>query len=201
MGAISDITAVRAPDTFDRFIYAGGVLATVRTSASVVFASVRATSFEAAQLTGSAPVRTIAAVAQSRGFEFVSVQVSGGDRPDLLTAKRVVAGGRGLIDEAGFAALDALADKLGAAVGSTRAAVDMGLIPNETQIGQTGKIVAPELYFAFGISGAIQHVAGMKDSKVIVAVNKDPEAQIFEMADYYLEADAADVIRELTEKL
>ena len=119
----------------------------------------------------------------------------------MLTAKRVVAGGRGLFDEEGFAALDKLAQKMGAALGSTRAVVDMNLVPSETQVGQTGKIVAPELYMAFGISGAIQHVAGMKDSKVIVSVNKDAEAPIFEVSDYYLEADAVDVIKELTEKL
>ena len=137
----------------------------------------------------------------SRGFKFVSVEEVASDRPDLLTAKRVVAGGRGLFDEEGFAALDKLAQKMGAALGSTRAVVDMNLVPSETQVGQTGKIVAPELYMAFGISGAIQHVAGMKDSKVIVSVNKDAEAPIFEVSDYYLEADAVDVIKELTEKL
>ena len=178
VSALTEIAGVISADTFKRYIYAGGVLATVKTTATPVVASVRATS-----------------------FEFVSVEEVASDRPDLLTAKRVVAGGRGLFDEEGFAALDKLAEKMGAALGSTRAVVDMNLVPSETQVGQTGKIVAPELYMAFGISGAIQHVAGMKDSKVIVSVNKDAEAPIFEVSDYYLEADAVDVIKELTEKL
>lgn len=200
--AITDVCAVIAPDTFKRYIYAGGVLATVKTTADVVLATVRPTAFEAVPAEGGdAQIETVAAQTGVRGFDFVSVEEVKSDRPDLLTARRVCAGGRGLFDEAGFAALQELADKMGAAVGSTRAVVDMGLAANETQVGQTGKIVAPELYFAFGISGAIQHVAGMKDSKVIVAVNKDPEAPIFEMCDYYLEADAVEVIKELTAKL
>lgn len=200
--ALSDICAVLSENTFQRYIYAGGVLATVQAQATPVIATVRATAFDAIAPTGaSAPVETRSVSLQARGFAFESVQEDKSDRPDLLTARRVCSGGRGLIDEAGFAALQAFADKIGAAVGSTRAVVDMGLAPNETQVGQTGKIVAPELYFAFGISGAIQHVAGMKDSKVIVAVNKDPEAPIFEMCDYYLEADALEVIQELTQKL
>ncbi len=202
VSALTEIAGVVSADTFKRFIYAGSVLATVKTSATPVVASVRSTSFEAAAAEGgNAAVEALAVEATSRGFKFVSIEEVESDRPDLLTAKRVVAGGRGLFDEEGFAALDKLADKLGAAVGSTRAVVDMSLVPSETQVGQTGKIVAPELYMAFGISGAIQHVAGMKDSKVIVAVNKDPEAPIFEMADYYLESDAVDVIKELTDKL
>ena len=200
--AITDVCAVESADTFKRYIYAGGVLATVKTSAHPVIATIRPTAFEAAGATGgTAAVETITVEFKARAFEFVGVEEMKSDRPDLLTAKRVVAGGRGLIDESGFDALQMFADKIGAALGSTRAVVDMGLTPNETQVGQTGKIVAPELYFAFGISGAIQHVAGMKDSKVIVAVNKDPEAPIFEMCDYYLEADAGEVLRQLTDKL
>ncbi|MCF0253881.1 MAG: electron transfer flavoprotein subunit alpha/FixB family protein, partial [Duodenibacillus sp.] len=185
--AVSEITGVVAPDTFRRFIYAGGVLATVRAKGPCVVATVRPTAFEpAAGEGGAAEITAVDIAPAARAFEFVSLAEVKSDRPDLLTAKRVVAGGRGLIDEAGFAALERLADKLGAALGSTRAAVDLSLAPNETQVGQTGKIVAPELYFAFGISGAIQHVAGMKDSKVIVAVNKDPEAPIFQMCDQTL---------------
>lgn len=202
VSALTEIAGVVSADTFKRYIYAGSVLATVKTTATPVVASVRATSFEAAAADGgNATIESMEVTPTSRGFKFVSVEEVQSDRPDLLTAKRVVAGGRGLFDEEGFAALDQLADKIGAAVGSTRAVVDMSLVPSETQVGQTGKIVAPELYMAFGISGAIQHVAGMKDSKVIVSVNKDPEAPIFEMSDYYLEADAVDVIKELTEKL
>lgn len=202
VSAVTEIAGVVSPDTFKRYIYAGSVLATVKTTAQPLVASVRATSFEAAASAGgNAPIETLSVTPTSRGFAFESVEEVKSDRPDLLTAKRVVAGGRGLFDEEGFAALDKLAEKMGAAVGSTRAVVDMGLVPSETQVGQTGKIVAPELYMAFGISGAIQHVAGMKDSKVIVAVNKDPEAAIFEMADYFLEADAVSVIKELTDKL
>ena len=202
VSALTEIAGVISADTFKRYIYAGGVLATVKTSATPVVASVRATSFEAVPAEGgNAAVEKLSVTPSSRGFKFVSVEEAASDRPDLLTAKRVVAGGRGLFDEEGFAALDKLAEKMGAALGSTRAVVDMNLVPSETQVGQTGKIVAPELYMAFGISGAIQHVAGMKDSKVIVSVNKDAEAPIFEMSDYYLEADAVEVIKELTEKL
>lgn len=200
--ALTDVCAVAAPDTFKRYIYAGGVLATVRTSAVPVIATIRPTAFAAVEPAGgTAAVEPLDVSFKSRAFAFVSEEAQLSDKPDLLTARRVVAGGRGLIDEAGFAELEKLADKIGAAVGSTRAVVDMGLAPNETQVGQTGKIVAPELYFAFGISGAIQHVAGMKDSKVIVAVNKDPEAPIFEMCDYYLEADAVETIKQLEAKL
>lgn len=202
VSALTEVAGVVSADTFKRYIYAGSVLATVKTSAVPVVATVRSTSFEAVSGEGgSAAIEPLAVSVSSRGFAFVSLEEVKSDRPDLLTAKRVVAGGRGLFDEEGFAALDKLADKMGAAVGSTRAVVDMSLVSSETQIGQTGKIVAPELYMAFGISGAIQHVAGMKDSKVIVAVNKDAEAPIFEMSDYYLEADAVEVIKELTDKI
>lgn len=202
VSALTDICGVDSADTFKRYIYAGGVLATVKTTATPVIATVRPTAFPAVEAAGGcASVETVSVTFKHRAFEFVSEAAQLSDKPDLLTARCVVAGGRGLIDEAGFAELNKLADKLGAAVGSTRAVVDMGLVPNETQVGQTGKIVAPELYFAFGISGAIQHVAGMKDSKVIVAVNKDPEAPIFEMCDYYLEADAVETIKALEAKL
>ena len=201
--ALSEVTAVVACDTFKRFIYAGGILATVKTMKTPVAMTVRTTVFEPAAASGStAPVESMNVdFTGLRAFEFMKVTQTKSDRPDLVTAKRVVAAGRGIIDEAGFAAMEGLADKIGAAVGSTRAIVDMQIAPNETQVGQTGKIVAPELYIAFGISGAIQHVAGMKDSKVIVAVNNDPEAAIFEMCDYGLVADAAEVVSELTAKL
>lgn len=201
--AVSEVTEIAASDTFKRFIYAGGILATVKTAATPVAMTVRTTVFEPVAAEGGAALVEAATVdfAALRTFDFVKVTQTKSDRPDLVTAKRVVAAGRGIIDDAGFAAMTALADKLGAAVGSTRAIVDMQIAPNETQVGQTGKIVAPELYIAFGISGAIQHVAGMKDSKVIVAVNNDPEAPIFEMCDYGLVADAAQVVKELSAKL
>ena len=186
--AVSEVTDIVSPDTFKRFIYAGGILATVKTSVAPVAMTVRTTVFEPVAADGGAASVEAASVdfASLRTFDFVKVTQTKSDRPDLVTAKRVVAAGRGIIDEAGFAAMTALADKMG---------------PNETQVGQTGKIVAPELYIAFGISGAIQHVAGMKDSKVIVAVNNDPEAPIFEMCDYGLVADAGDVVKALTAKL
>ena len=197
------MTDIVSPDTFKRFIYAGGILATVKTSVAPVAMTVRTTVFEPVAAEGGAASVEAASVdfASLRTFDFVKVTQTKSDRPDLVTAKRVFAAGRGIIDDAGFAAMTALADKIGAAVGSTRAIVDMQIAPNETQVGQTGKIVAPELYIAFGISGAIQHVAGMKDSKVIVAVNNDPEAPIFEMCDYGLVADAGEVVKALTAKL
>lgn len=199
--AVSGVTAVLGPDTFKRFIYAGGVLATVKVQGSPIVMTVRPTSFpEDPAEGGQAAVEQLSFTPVTKGSEFVSVQVKNTDKVDLLTAKRVAAGGRGL-DKAGFELLDEFANKIGAAVGSTRAAVDMGLASNDTQVGQTGKIVAPELYFAFAISGALQHLAGMKDSKVIVAVNKDPEAPIFDISDYYLVADAEPVLKELIEKI
>ncbi len=199
---ISEITEVLEADRVRRFIYAGSILSTVKSSAQTILASVRPTAFEPVSGTqAAAPVRAVEAAPAPRGFEFVSVHTQKSDRPDLVTAKVVVSGGRGLIDDEGWQQMVAFADKIHAAVGSTRALVDAAISPSETQVGQTGKIVAPELYFAFGISGAIQHVAGMKDSKVIVAVNKDPEAAIFEMCDYYLEADAVETIKELASKL
>lgn len=201
--AVSEVTDVVSADTFRRFIYAGGVRATVKVTGSPVLMTVRPTAFEpVASEGGSAAVQSFAVTFDGiRQFDFVNLTQTKSDRPDLVSAKRIVAAGRGVLDEAGFAAVEKLADVIGAAVGSTRALVDQQIAPSETQVGQTGKIVAPELYFAFGISGAIQHIAGMKDSKVIVAVNNDAEAPIFEMCDYGLVADANTVVKELTEKL
>lgn len=200
--AVSEVTAICSKDTFKRFIYAGNVLATVRIDANPIVMTVRATSFSPIEETNAeAPLVECAFDVSCRHFEFVSSNVSKSDRPDLVSAKKVFSAGRGVIDEAGFAELEKLADKLGAAVGSTRALVDAQIAPSETQVGQTGKVVAPELYMAFGISGAIQHLAGMKDSKVVVAVNNDPEAPIFEVSDYYLVADAVETIKELERKL
>lgn len=201
--AVSEVTDVVSADTFRRFIYAGGVLATVKVTGSPVLMTVRPTAFEpVVSEGGSAAVESFAVTFDGiRQFDFVNLTQTKSDRPDLVSAKRIVAAGRGVLDEAGFAAVEKLADVIGAAVGSTRALVDQQIAPSETQVGQTGKIVAPELYFAFGISGAIQHIAGMKDSKVIVAVNNDAEAPIFEMCDYGLVADANTVVKELTEKL
>lgn len=201
--AVSEVTDVVSADTFRRFIYAGGVLATVKVTGSPVLMTVRPTAFEpVASEGGSAAVESFAVTFDGiRQFDFVNLMQTKSDRPDLVSAKRIVAAGRGVLDEAGFEAVEKLADVIGAAVGSTRALVDQQIAPSETQVGQTGKIVAPELYFAFGISGAIQHIAGMKDSKVIVAVNNDAEAPIFEMCDYGLVADANTVVKELTEKL
>lgn len=201
--AVSEVTDVVSADTFRRFIYAGGVLATVKVTGSPVLMTVRPTAFEpVATEGGSAAVESFAVTFDGiRQFDFVNLTQTKSDRPDLVSAKRIVAAGRGVLDEAGFAAVEKLADVIGAAVGSTRALVDQQIAPSETQVGQTGKIVAPELYFAFGISGAIQHIAGMKDSKVIVAVNNDAEAPIFEMCDYGLVADTNTVVKELTEKL
>ena len=201
--AVSEVTDVVSADTFRRFIYAGGVLATVKVTGSPVLMTVRPTAFEpVASEGGSAAVQSFAVTFEGiRQFDFVNLTQTKSDRPDLVSAKRIVAAGRGVLDEAGVAAVEKLADVIGAAVGSTRALVDQQIAPSETQVGQTGKIVAPELYFAFGISGAIQHIAGMKDSKVIVAVNNDAEAPIFEMCDYGLVADANTVVKELTEKL
>ena len=201
--AVSEVTDVVSADTFRRFIYAGGVLATVKVTGSPVLMTVRPTAFEpVASEGGSAAVESFAVTFDGiRQFDFVNLTQTKSDRPDLVSAKRIVAAGRGVLDEAGFEAVEKHADVIGAAVGSTRALVDQQIAPSETQVGQTGKIVAPELYFAFGISGAIQHIAGMKDSKVIVAVNNDAEAPIFEMCDYGLVADANTVVKELTEKL
>ena len=200
---ISEITKVDSADTFERPIYAGNAIATVQSTDATKVITVRATGFDAAAATGgSAAVESVAAAADAGKSAFVGREMSKSDRPDLTAAKVIVAGGRALGSEEQFqAVLTPLADKLNAAIGASRAAVDAGYAPNDLQVGQTGKIVAPELYIACGISGAIQHLAGMKDSKVIVAINKDPEAPIFAVADYGLEADLFTAVPELVKAL
>lgn len=199
---ISEITAVIDGDTFKRPIYAGNAIATVKSSDTIKVITVRTTAFDAAPAEGgSATVETVEATENPASSSFVSADLTVSERPELTAASVIVSGGRGMASGENFHLLEAIADKLGAAVGASRAAVDAGYVPNDYQVGQTGKVVAPELYIAVGISGAIQHLAGMKDSKIIVAINKDEEAPIFQVADYGLVADLFDVLPELSEKL
>ncbi|TNV10489.1 electron transfer flavoprotein subunit alpha/FixB family protein [Buttiauxella sp. B2] len=199
---ISDITAVIDPQTFERPIYAGNAVATVRSEDKIKVITVRPTAFEPAVDGGNARVEHIEAISGTKQAEFISQQVTQNSRPDLQAAKIIVSGGRALGSASAFAeVVEKLADTLGAAVGASRAAVDAGYAPNDYQIGQTGKIVAPQLYIALGISGAIQHIAGMKESAVVVAINKDPDAPIFAAADYGLVADLFAAVPELIEKL
>ena len=198
---VSEISAVESADTFVRPIYAGNAFATMQSSDPIKAVTVRATGFDVAPSTGSASVEALAPGPDKQQSKVLSQEIAKSARPELGGARRVVSGGRGLASGENFRMLDALADKLGAAIGASRAAVDSGYCPNDYQVGQTGKIVAPELYVAVGISGAIQHLAGMKDSKVIVAINKDPEAPIFQVADYGLVGDLFQIVPELTQKL
>ena len=199
---ISDISAVISEDTFERPIYAGNCIATVQSSDSIKVITVRTTGFDACEASGgSAQLTAIDNDTDAGVSSFVKEEIAESDRPELTAADVVISGGRGMQNGDNFSLLNGIADKLGAAIGASRAAVDSGFVPNDMQVGQTGKIVAPDLYIAVGISGAIQHLAGMKDSKVIVAINKDEEAPIFQVADYGLVADLFDALPELESKL
>jgi len=199
---ISDITAVKSPDTFEQPIYAGSAIQTVQSTDSKKVITVRTSSFQSPETAGAAPIETIAATDPVGITTFEGADLAKSDRPELASARVVISGGRGMKSGENFAQyIDPIADRLGAAVGASRAAVDAGYVPNDYQVGQTGKVVAPELYIAVGISGAIQHLAGMKDSKIIVAINKDSEAPIFQVADYGLVADLFEALPELNAEL
>jgi len=199
---ISDISGVESSDTFIRPIYAGNALATVQSKDAIKVITVRGTAFPPVEASGgSAPIETVSAAGDTGMAQFVRAELSKSERPELTSARIIISGGRGMQSGDNFHLLEKVADKLGAAVGASRAAVDAGFVPNDYQVGQTGKIVAPELYLAVGISGAIQHLAGMKDSKVIVAINKDEEAPIFQIADYGLVGDLFKILPELDEEL
>lgn len=198
---LSEVIAVDSPETFKRPIYAGNAIATVKSDDPLKVMTVRTTAFDAVEQSGAAQIEGVDTVVENSQSQFVNEELAQSDRPELGGAKIVISGGRGMGNSENFKLLDGIADKLGAAVGASRAAVDAGFVPNDMQVGQTGKIVAPDLYIAVGISGAIQHLAGMKDSKVIVAINKDEEAPIFQVADYGLVGDLFELLPELESKL
>ncbi|MBU1309056.1 MAG: FAD-binding protein [Gammaproteobacteria bacterium] len=198
---ISDVIAIESADTFVRPIYAGNAIATVQSADTIKVLTVRPAAFRAAESGNSAEITTLSTVHDAGVSSFIAEELTKSERPELTAARVVISGGRGMQNGENFALLNGIADKLGAAIGASRAAVDAGFVPNDMQVGQTGKIVAPELYIAVGISGAIQHLAGMKDSKVIVAINKDADAPIFQIADYGLVADLFSVLPELEQQL